>query len=277
MGEQTRSNAPRHLFVTGRLAEFSLRKVLDDLSAQAGFTAEVAVLPITVAALMTPRWVARHLEVPNGIDRVILPGFCAGDLAPIVERARGIPVEPGPEDLRDLPRHFGHVSQSKTPYGQYDIEILAEINHAPGLEHQELLRQADLFQSQGADVIDLGCIPGTTWTQAGDAVAALRDRGIRVSIDSFDPAEIELAVSAGAELVLSVNATNRQHAPDWGVEVVAIPDQPGSLTGLDETIEFLRRYGVPFRVDAILEPIGFGFAPRSAAISISGPATRMRR
>ena len=201
---------------------------------------------------------------------MILPGFCAGDLAPIVESARGIPVELGPEDLRDLPRHFGHAGQSKTPYGQYDIEILAEINHAPGLDRLELLRQADLFQSQGADVIDLGCIPGTTWTQVGDAVEALRDRGIRVSIDSFDPAEIELAVSAGAELVLSVNATNRQHAPDWGVEVVAIPDQPGSLTGLDETIEFLRRYGVPFRIDPILEPIGFGFAPRSAVISISG-------
>ena len=49
-------------------------------------------------------------------------------------------------------------------------------------------------------------------------------------------------------------------APDWGVEVVAIPDQPGSLDGLDQTIEFLAERGVPFRIDPILEPIGFGFA-----------------
>ena len=160
MGEQTRSNLPRYLFVTGRLAEFSLRKMLDDLSARAGFTAEVAVLPITVAALMTPRWVARHLDVPDGIDRVILPGYCSGDLAPIIERARGIPVEPGPLDLRDLPRHFGRAGESNLPYGRYDIEILAEINHAPRLERQEFLRQADQFHSQGADVIDLGCDPG---------------------------------------------------------------------------------------------------------------------
>ena len=109
-------------------------------------------------------------------------------------------------------------------------------------------------------MIDLGCDPGTTWTQVGDAVAALRDRGMRVSIDSFDPAEVALAVAAGAELVLSVNASNRAHAPEWGVEVVAIPDQPGSLEGLDQTIEFLVRQGVPFRIDPILEPIGFGFA-----------------
>ena len=41
---------------------------------------------------------------------------------------------------------------------------------------------------------------------------------------------------------------------------MAIPDQPGSLDGLDQTIEFLVRAGVPFRIDPILEPIGFGFA-----------------
>ena len=37
----------------------------------------------------------------------------------------------------------------------------------------------------------------------------LRDAGLRVSIDSFDPVEVAQAVAAGAELVLSVNATNR--------------------------------------------------------------------
>ena len=41
--------------------------------------------------------------------------------------------------------------------------------------------------------------------------------------------------------MLSVNATNRERAADWGVEVVAIPDVPGTLEGLDETIEFLDR------------------------------------
>ena len=93
--------------MTGRLAEFALRQLLDDLASRGGFTAEIAVLPISVAALMTPKWVARHLEIPDGIDRVILPGHCRGELTPIMEKARGSPVEPGPEDLRDLPRYFG--------------------------------------------------------------------------------------------------------------------------------------------------------------------------
>ena len=74
-----------------------------------------------------------------------------------------------------------------------------------------------------------------------------------------------------------MNASNRAQAVDWGVEVVAIPDEPGSLEGLDATIEFLSRQGVPFRIDPILEPIGFGFAARSAAISKSAAAIPRQR
>lgn len=251
---------PRILFVTGRLAEFALRRVLDELAPRAGFVPEVQVMPISVAALMPPRWVARHLEVPPGVERVILPGHCRGDLAPLIARAGGAAVELGPEDLRDLPRHFGRSDPRHADYGGYDIAILAEINHAPRLGLTAILAEADRFRAEGADVIDLGCDPGGPWPGAGEAVRALRDAGHRVSIDSFDPVEVADAVAAGAELVLSVNATNRHHAPDWGVEVVALPDAPGTLDGLDDTLGFLDARGVPSRVDPILEPIGFGFS-----------------
>ncbi len=66
-------------------------------------------------------------------------------------------------------------------------------------------------------------------------------------------------------------ATNRRSRRDWGVEVVAIPDQPGSLEGLDQTIEFLDRQGVAFRIDPILEPIGFGFAASLEPLSRGPP------
>jgi dihydropteroate synthase-like protein len=81
-----------------------------------------------------------------------------------------------------------------------------------------------------------------------------------VSIDSMNPREIEAAVGAGAELVLSVNSANRDAAPDWGCEVVVLPDDATTLAGLDETIEFLAARNVPLRIDPVLEPIGFGFA-----------------
>jgi dihydropteroate synthase-like protein len=250
---------PRILFVTGRLAEPSLRATLAELAPRAGFDYDVAVLNIAVAALMTPDWVARKLPVPPpGFDRVVLPGFCTGDLAPVRAKA-GVPVELGPTDLRDLPLHFGQAAAASA-YGPYDIEILAEINHAPRLGAADLLQQARRFRDEGADVIDLGCDPGGGWAGVADAVRMLRAEGLRVSIDSFDPAEIAAAAAAGAELVLSVNGANLHAAGDWGVEVVGVPDTPGDADSLDRTAAALREKGVRFRLDPILEPIGFGFA-----------------
>jgi dihydropteroate synthase-like protein len=250
---------PHILFVTGKLAEPALRRALAELSPQAGFEPSVAVLPITVAALMTAPWVARHLSAPAGIDRVLLPGWCAGDLS-TVEAAAGVPAERGPKDLRDLPAFFGQRSGPPPGYGAHDISILAEINHAPRLPLDELLTQARALRDEGADVIDIGCDPGATWAGVGEAVRALRDAGLRVSIDSFDAAEVEAAVKAGAELVLSVNTSNVAAARSWGCEVVAVPDVPATLEGLDRTVEALAGAGVRFRIDPVIEPIGFGFA-----------------
>jgi dihydropteroate synthase-like protein len=64
--------------------------------------------------------------------------------------------------------------------------------------------------------------------------------------------------------VLSVNSTNVERAKSWrecwGAEVVAIPDTPVDLATLDRTVDRLVRDGVRFRIDPVLEPIGFGFA-----------------
>ena len=49
-------------FVTGRLAEHALRELLPSLAAEVGFDYSVGVMPITVAALMTPAWIARHVR-----------------------------------------------------------------------------------------------------------------------------------------------------------------------------------------------------------------------
>jgi dihydropteroate synthase-like protein len=250
---------PYLLFVTGKLAEPALRRLLADLAPRAGFDFTVAVLPITVVALATTPWVARHLTIPPGITRVILPGLCSGDLAP-VEALASVPVERGPKDLRDLPEFFGAGGGRPERYGAFDIAILAEINHAPRLPLSELLAQARTLRADGADVIDLGCDPGVTWESAGEAVGALRAEGMRVSLDSFNVREVEAAAAAGAELILSVNSSNREAARAWGCEVVAVPDVPATLEGLDRTVEVLWAAGVPFRIDPILEPIGFGCA-----------------
>jgi dihydropteroate synthase len=249
---------PHLLFVTGKLAEPALRRLLNELAPRAGFDFHLAVLPITVIALATTPWIARHLSVPPGTDRVILPGLCQGDLEDVQSQA-GVRVERGPNDLRDLPDFFC-AAAPRSGYGAHDITILAEINHAPRLERTEILAQARALRADGADIIDLGCDPGTTWADVGDVVRALRDEELRVSIDSFNPVEVAVAVQAGAELVLSVNGSNVAAAKSWGCEVVVLPDDLATLAGLDDTVARLDGWGVPFRIDPVLEPIGLGFA-----------------
>ena len=247
------------LFVTGRLAEQALRRLLDDMAPRIGLRFEVAVLPISVVALASVNWIARHLTIPEGVARIIVPGLCRGDLSDLqtLTTAR---VERGPDDLRDLPEFFRTSTDSRSGYGPYDLQILAEINHAPRLSRQQLLDQARALAADGADLIDVGCEPGEPWAGVGDAVRALRDEGLRVSIDSFHPDEVAAACRAGAELVLSVNSSNAQRAGEWGAEVVVVPDDIATLGGLDATLAILERQGVRYRLDPILEPIGLGFA-----------------
>ena len=141
---------------------------------------------------------------------------------------------------------FGQAAETPTDYGQYDIEILAEINHAPRLSLAAILRQAAGLAAAGADLIDFGCDPGDAWPGVGPTCAPPASTpGYRVSIDSMNPDEIEAAVRAGAELVLSVNSGNRHAAADWGCEVVVVPDVPATLAGLDETVEQLAAAKVP--------------------------------
>ena len=93
--------ASRVLFVTGRLAEPALGRVLAEMAPP--FAYEVAPLKITVAALMTTPWIARFLEVPRGTDLVLIPGLCEGDPGVIADKV-GVRVEKGPKEDRKSTR-----------------------------------------------------------------------------------------------------------------------------------------------------------------------------
>ncbi len=251
--------APRRvLFVTGKLAEPALR---DTLAAMAPpFAYEVAALRITVAALMTTPWIAKHLEVPENTDLVLIPGLCEGDVAEIAG-AGGTRVEKGPKDLREIPEYFGQAA-ARREYGAYDIEIIAEINNAPRLSRDVVRAEAERLRADGADIIDIGLTPGLAFPALADVVRELVSAGIRVSIDTFDSAEIRTAVDAGATLVLSVNGSNLPVAESLAgrdVRVVAIPDFGAPLETLEPTLEALDRWRVPVLIDPVIEPIGFGF------------------
>ncbi|GIX00619.1 MAG: dihydropteroate synthase [Pirellulaceae bacterium] len=246
-------------FITGKLAAPIVQKTVQQVAQNLGFAFSIDVLPITVAALMSPRWLKRHLVPHPDATMIMVPGHlssCADELKDITE----IPIVVGPREIRELPWFLAKQQPADFQYGEFDIEILAEINHANRLAIDDVVAQAEILRDAGADVIDLGDTPGEPWPDLACQVKELIDRGYRVSIDSFEGDHVRTAVEAGASLVLSVNSTNRQAAVDWGCEVVVIPDRPEDVTSFYESIDFLAARDVPFRADPILEPIGCGFA-----------------
>ena len=257
--EPSKARGKRLLFVTGSLAYEAVSRVVDAAAKQYRFEYSIAKLPITVAALMTGKWVLKHLRIDGPFDFVVVPGHLREDAASIAQSA-GVPVLIGPKDIRDLNEMFGAAAVSEYD-GSYRVEIIAEINHAPRLAIDELVSQSLALRAQGADVIDLGCDPAARWEQVGEAVEALREKKVRCSIDTFDIWEAERAVQRGVELVLSVNKSNREAAIGWGAEVVVVPDGDDDwIASIDATVEHLAAANVRFRIDPVLDPIGCGFA-----------------
>jgi dihydropteroate synthase-like protein len=249
----------RVLFLTGKLAEPSLRRVLAEH--ELPFAWEVAVMRITVAALMTTDWIAKQQVTPApGTDLVVIPGLCEGDATVLSERL-GVAVEKGPKDLREIPQYFGRAARA-ADYGAWQIEILAEINNASRMDRPALRSLAEYYRASGADVIDVGCTPGRPFPDLARVVSELKDAGLRVSVDSFDPDEIRTALDAGAEMVLSVNGTNIEVAERYAgsdKRFVVIPDAGDQLAELERSLERLERWRVKYLIDPIVEPIGFGF------------------
>lgn len=269
------TSSKRHLhFVTGKLAHAALRAEVAALAEKLGFQFSIEVLPITVAALMTSKWMVRRWTIPAEATEVIVPGY-VDDLERL-QQATTIPVRRGPRDLRDLAVFFGQAAE---PFAiedaPFDIRILAEINHAPRLPRETLYARARQARREGADMIDLGCQPGRRWQEVAQVVRDLKAEGFAISVDTFDAWEAAMAAAAGADLILSVNSGNCAAAKDWGCEVVAIPDAPDDLDSLERTVETLTRDGVSMRLDPILEPIGMGGGdPTARLFGLSGSLVR---
>jgi len=249
------SSRQTYLFVTGKLAARSLAEVLESM--EPDFDHEIRVLNSTVAALMNTEWIAERIGDTEGFDAVIVPGRCHGDVA-VIEKAAGVSAVRGPDDLKDLPAHFGKEG-APIDLSQYHTKILAEIVDAYQIGLDAILARAEYYRKSGADFIDLGCPPSGGFPGVGEAVSALKAKGFRVSVDTFDPATILEADRAGVDMLLSVNAVNLDIARQLKAKVVVIPDFGKGLGSLERNAARLAQWGVPHVLDPVLDPIGFGF------------------
>ncbi|WP_295439178.1 DUF6513 domain-containing protein [uncultured Thiodictyon sp.] len=245
------------LFLTGQLAERPLRRVLEGMDL-GDTTWTVRQLGVKVAALMTADMIRRRLDDTAGADRIIIPGRCRGDLAALAEHF-GIPVERGPEELMDLPGYFG-LAGRRPDLSAHSVRIFAEIVDAPRLDVPAILARAAILRADGADVIDLGCLPDTPFAHLGASVRALKEAGHRVSVDSMQSTELLAGGRAGADFLLSLNEDNLWIADQVAACPVLVPSQPGDLPSLERAMAQLEARGRPYLADPILDPIHFGFA-----------------
>jgi len=243
------------LFLTGRLAQPALERVLAGIE-NAPFRWEVREIGLQVAALMTADMVRRRVEAPVRADRIVLPGRCRGDVDALAAHY-GIPVQRGPEELKDLPRFFDRATKP-IDLNEYEVAIFAEIVDAPRLSVEAIVERARAHVRDGADVIDLGCLPETRFDHLEDSVAALKAEGLRVSVDSVDAQELLRGGRAGADYLLSLTLDTLWIADEVAATPVLIPRSPVEEETLHAAIEAMQRRGREFLADAILDPIPFG-------------------
>jgi len=244
-------------FLTGRLARKSLEKVLAGM-APAPFAWEIVDIGIQVAGLMTADMIRRRVERAEGIDRILVPGRCRGDLSAL-SQFYGIPVERGPDDLKDLPAHF-HRSGRAVDLSRYDIDLFAEIVDAPRLTVDAIVARAAAHRADGADVIDLGCLPETPFPHLEESIRALKTEDFAVSVDSLDGAELLRGGRAGADYLLSLTVDTLWIADEVASTPILIPREPTDEASLHQAIDAMATRGRRFFADSILDPLPFGLA-----------------
>jgi len=125
--------------------------------------------------------------------------------------------------------------------------VLAEIVDASALSRSELGKKARNFVQSGAEIIDVGMVAGGgNPSKAKLAVKIVRKVvSTPISIDTSDAEEIRVAVEAGVDLILSINAENMKAVSEFAREipvVVTPADETRNCpTHVDKKIEQLER------------------------------------
>ncbi len=282
------------LVVTGRKAAGIVRKSVGNL-------AEVLVLDIDVAAFTTPKRLERSLSGQE-FDLIIIAGLVSADFSGL-EKQLETPIRLGPKHAVDLGfvlSSYGDVELStnipacellmqqrrdialsslskmedaSTPAlvldhlkigGDSIIKVMAEIVDATALPGDELIERIHLFQSKGADIIDLGVGMAATVSDVRRTVKVAREVvSVPISIDTLEPELIVAAVESGVDMVLSLNSGNIwQVAPvisKKDIAAVVIPDSGGGMDSLEANIRSAKDAGISKIIaDPVLDPPGQG-------------------
>ena len=244
------------LFLTGKLAERQLRRILSSMKPE--FSYQINQIGVNVAALMSENIIMRRLNKEQVADRIIIPGKFRGDIKKL-SRYFNIPVERGPDDISHLPDYFG-IKKPDEKLDKYDCDIFAEIVDAADMSTRKILQVAKNYSEQGANVIDLGCMPDSSFDHLEETIRALKSKGYKVSVDSANRNELIRGANAGADYILSITEKNISILNEIKSIPVMIPSKHGDLKSLERLIKIAQEKKIDFFADPILDPIHYGFA-----------------
>ena len=163
----------------------------------------------------------------------------------------------GPNELKDLPTLFGKKSL-KYDLSKYEVSIFAEITDAPNMTVEEIINQANLYRDNGADVIDIGCLPNVKFDHLEEVIKELKNLDFYVSVDSHENKELIKAGKAGADYLLSIKSDNFHILDKVDSHPILVP-MDGKLNELYKIIDKCIEQKRIFIADSILDPIHYGF------------------
>ena len=163
------------LFLTGKLAQRQLERILSSMKPE--FSYRINQIGVNVAALMSESIIMRRLSKNQDFDRIIVPGKFRGNLKKL-SNFFNVPVERGPDDVTNIPDYFG-MKLVEDKLINYECDIFAEIVDAAVLSIPQILKISKKYKKDGANVIDLGCMPDTEFEHLEDSVKAVKSLGLK--------------------------------------------------------------------------------------------------
>lgn len=179
--------------------------------------------------------------------------------------------EKNDKNTKKLLKKPENICIGKLPVGEdFPMRVLAEIANAPSLSEKDLLKKAEYFVRNGADMVDIGMMAGETHTdKIPGMIKTLKEAlgDIPLSIDTLNPDEIRVAIESGVDLVLSLDHGNYKEIlplmKEKNIPAVILPTNfsenwtPGTVTekvdALEELIDKCKEINVI--ADLILDPI----------------------
>ena len=236
-----------------------------------GDTAEITKT-LGIPTFKGPKYAADLPTVLDSIDEVKLSTTVSACdlLREKLEQKALEEIKKAEQNREELLKNPGSMLIGNVAIGKdFPMRVLAEIVDAALMDKETIQRSAKHFVQTGADIIDVGMVAGESRPEDAKRIIQWVKQAVNVpvSIDTLDPLEIQAAVQAGADLVLSADAGNLEAIAAFlkNIAVVVIPTNQcqgyfpkkaaDRIEFLEEIISKAKKLGVVRCIaDLVLEP-----------------------